>query len=154
MALERFTWLAMAILPIALAAAGADDPFTGNWKLNLTKSTLPPPLPRSQTARIEVQGQSIRIREDVVNQDGKSLHIAADAKFDGEDYPVTGTPFADSVAYRRVDSRTITGKAKKDGKLVSQETVVLAPDGRSMTVTYTAEREGQTVSSVGVFEKE
>ena len=134
--------------------ACAEDPLTGEWKLNLTKSRLPPPLPRSQTGRIEVQGQSIHIREDVVNEDGKSVRIIVDAKFNGQDYPVTGTPFADSGAYRRLDSRTITGQAKKDGKVVGKETVVLAPDGRSMTVTYTAKRGGKTVTSVGVFDKE
>ena len=121
------------MISLALGVDGAEDPLTGSWKLNLTKSSLPPPLPRTQTGRIEVQGQSIHIREDVVNEDGKSLQIVVDAKFDGRYYPVTGTPFADSVAYRRLDSRTITGKAKKDGKVVSEETVVLAPDGRSMT---------------------
>ena len=143
-----------AVFFFALGAAGAEDPFTGSWRLNLTKSTLPPPLPRSQTGRIEVQGRKIHIREDVVSEDGRSLRIEADAKFDGKDYPVTGTPFADSVAYRRLNSRTIKGKAKKDGKVVSEETVVLAPDGRSMTVTYTGKREGKTISSVGVFERE
>jgi len=142
------------MISLALGVDGAEDPLTGSWKLNLTKSSLPPPLPRTQTGRIEVQGQSIHIREDVVNEDGKSLQIVVDAKFDGRYYPVTGTPFADSVAYRRLDSRTITGKAKKDGKVVSEETVVLAPDGRSMTVRYTAKRKGKKVTSVGVFDKQ
>ncbi|HTS29095.1 MAG TPA: hypothetical protein VMH81_24655 [Bryobacteraceae bacterium] len=150
----RLTWLAAAIFSMALGVIATEDPFTGNWRLNLAKSSLPPPLPRSQTGRIEVQGESIQIREDVLYEDGKTLHIAVDAKFDGEFYPVTGTPFADSAAYRRPDSRTITGMAKKDGQVVSEETVVLAPDGRSMTVTYTSKREGKPATSVGVFDKE
>ena len=143
-----------ALFALALGAPGAEDPFTGTWTLNIAKSTLPPPLPRSQTGRIEVQGRRIHIREDVVNEDVKSLRIEADAKFDGKYYPVTGTPFADLVAYRRRNSRTITGKAKKDGKVVSEETVVLSPDGHSMTATYTGKRDGKRVRFVGVFDRE
>ena len=151
----RFKCLAVAMFSSVLGMTGADDdPLTGIWKLNLTKSRLPSPLPLSQTGRIEVQGQRIHIREDVVNGDGKSVHIIVDAKFDGKYYPVTGTPFADFVAYRRLDTRTIAGQSKKDGKVVSKETVVLAPDGRSMTVTYTAKRGGKTITSIGIFDKE
>ncbi len=134
---------------MSLSSTDERDPFTGIWKLNLSKSKLAARQPRSQTGHIAVDGPTIRIREDVVNEDGTELQITVDAKLDGTFYPVTGTPMADSVAYLRVDRHTITGKAMKNGELINEEKAVVAEDGRSMTVTY----KSKAGISVGVFDK-
>lgn len=144
--------IATLVIPIWLVAA--DDPFSGVWKLNLSKSMLPPPVPKSQMVHIKAGSGSIEIREEIDNQQGGPTEVSVKAKFDGKEYPVDGSPFADSVIYERVDSHTIKGIAKKDGKVVSHETVILSKDGRTMTGTYTArDPSGKPVTATAVFER-
>ena len=136
-----------------LLAAG--DPFSGTWVLNLSKSNLPPPLPKSQIAHVVVDASGIRITEELVKGAGERMTISVNARFDGKDYPISGSPFADAVAYRRVDRNTIKGVGKKGGKVIMHETVVLSPDGKIMTGTYSGtDATGKQVTAVAVFEKQ
>ncbi len=142
---------ALCILSLCLFAAG--DPFSGVWKLNLSKSRLPPPVPQSLTARIDAGAGSIRVREEIVSDKGERLTVSVDARFDGKDYAVTGSPFADSVAYRRVDGHTLQGTGKKAGKVVATETAVVSKDGKTLTTTYSGPT-GKPVTGVAVFERQ
>ena len=102
-----------------------------------------------------MDASGIQITEEIVNVSGERLTISAKAKFDGKDYPVTGTPQADTVAYQRVDANTIKGVAKKAGKVVMNETVVVSPDGKTMTGIYSGiDAIGRPVTAVAVFEKQ
>jgi len=137
------------------AGLAAADPFSGTWVLNLSKSTLPPPPPQSQTSHIKASSKSIRIRELIVNDKGKQMSIAVDAKFDGKDYPITGSPFVDTVAYQRVDSHTLKGIVKKAGRVVTTEKATVSPDGKTLTGTYSGtDLTGKQVTGVAVFEKQ
>jgi hypothetical protein len=134
--------------------APEDDPFSGTWVLNVSKSEIPPPVPKSQIAHIVVDGENVEITEEIVNESGERLTIHVKARSDGKDYPVTGTPYADSGSYQRVDRNTIKGIAKKAGKVVMHETVVVSPDGKSITGTYSGTNAtGNQVTAVAVFEK-
>ncbi len=139
-----------ALVTLCLLAGG--DPFSGTWKLNLQKSKFTSPVPRSQTALIQADAAGLRIREEVVTDTGEKLTITVDARFDGKDYPITGAPFADAVAYERVDSRTIRGVGKKSGRVVMRETVVVSADGKTVTGTYTSP-DGKP-AGVAVFDKQ
>ena len=144
---------ALWTLPFFLLAAG--DPFSGVWKLSLAKSKLPPPLPQSQTVRIEADQGSIRIREEILSEKGERLTITVDAKFDGKEYSIIGSPFADTVAYQRVDSNTLKGIARKAGKVVVSETAVVSEDGMTLTATYSGtDATGKPVSGIAVLEKQ
>jgi hypothetical protein len=151
----------LAILIISVVCTGlfclgaSGDPFSGMWKLNLAKSKLPPPPPQSQATQVEADAKGIRMKEVIVTDKGEQLNIAVAAKFDGQDYPVTGTPLADTVAYKRVNKHTITGVAKKAGKVVATERAVVSANGKTLTVTFTsADASGKPVTGVGVFEKQ
>ncbi|MGA9626024.1 MAG: hypothetical protein WBL65_24115 [Bryobacteraceae bacterium] len=147
------TVAALCALSFCLFAAG--DPFSGSWKLNPSRSKLPPPIPRSQTVRIKAGSRSIRIREEVVDEKGKRLTITVNARFDGKDYPVTGSPFADAVAYERIDSRTLKGTVKKAGKVVTSETVTISADGKTLTGTYSGtDATGKQVDAVAVLDRQ
>jgi hypothetical protein len=137
-----------ALFVLMLAA----DPFSGVWKLNLSKSKVPPPAPQSHLVHSEADARGIRLREDVINDQGEPIRITVNARFDGKDYEVAGTPFADAVAYRRVDSHTLKGTVKKAGKVVLLETVVVSRDGKILTGTYTTP-DGKP-AGVAVFEKQ
>jgi hypothetical protein len=147
------TLAVLCTVSFCLFAAG--DPFSGTWKLNLAKSKLPPPLPRSQTVRIKAGSRSIRIREEVVDEKGQRLTVTVNARFDGKDYPVTGTPFADAVAYQRVDSHTLKGAVKKAGKVVTSETATISADGKTLTGSYSGtDATGKQVEAVAVLERQ
>ena len=145
----------LAFLALSLLLQAAQDPFSGVWKLNLSKSKLPPPIPKSQTARVDAGTSGIRIAEEVVSDTGERMNISVNAQFDGKDYPVKGSPFADSVAYERIDRFTIKGVGKKAGKVIMHETVMVSPDGKTMTGTYSStDASGKQVTAVAIFEKQ
>ncbi len=97
---------------------------------------------------------SIEIKEEVVTDSGERLIIHAKAKFDGVDYPITGSPAVDTIAYQRADHNTIKGVGKKYGKVVIQETAVLSRDGNSVTGTYTmTDANGEEITAIAVFER-
>ena len=134
----------------------ADDPFTGTWVLNLSKSNIPPPFTaaKSQIVHLAINGSDFEIREEVVTDSDEKLTIHAKAKFDGKDYPITGTPAVDTIAAERVDRNTIKDVWKKDGKVVMKETAVVSPDGNSITGTYSiTDATGKQVTAIAVFEK-
>jgi hypothetical protein len=132
----------------------AEDPFSGTWVLNVSKSNIPPPAPKSQIAHVVVDASSIEITEELFGNSDERLNIHVKAKFDGKDYPVTGTPYADTVAYQRSDRNTIKGIAKKAGKVIALETIVLSQDGKYMTGTYSGtDPAGKEITAVYVMEK-
>ncbi len=145
----------VAILMFCGYVLAAGDPFAGTWVLNLSKSKLSPPLPKSQITHVVVDASGIQITEELVTGAGERMTISVTARFDGKDYPISGSPFADAVAYQRVDRNTIKGVGKKDGKVIMHETVVLSPDGKIMTGTYSGtDATGKQVTAVAVFEKQ
>jgi hypothetical protein len=144
-----------ALCTVSFCLFAAGDPFSGVWKLNLSQSKLPLPAPQSQIVRIEADAGSIRIREEIVSEKGERVTVTLEAKFDGKDYPVTGSSLADTVAYQRVDSHTLKGTVKKAGKVVETETAVVSKDGKTMTATYSAtEPAGKQFTGVAVLDKQ
>ncbi|HYK90032.1 MAG TPA: hypothetical protein VE398_14755 [Acidobacteriota bacterium] len=145
----------LAFLAVSLFLMAGEDPFSGVWQLNLSKSKIPPPIPKSQIARVHAGPSGIRISEEVVSETGERLTITVDAKFDGKDYPVNGSPYADTVSYQRVNRFTIKGVGKKAGRVIMNETVVVSPDNKTMTGTYSgADTSGKSVTAVAVFDRQ
>jgi hypothetical protein len=77
------------------------------------------------------------------------------ANYDGKDYPMVGSPVADTVAFRKIDANTVERTDKKGGKVVQVLTRVMAKDGKSMTVTTKGTTpKGAPIHNVSVFEKQ
>lgn len=130
------------------------DPFTGSWTFSPSESRLASPAARAWTQRIEVSDEDVRVVEDIVPAEGPSTTVIVNAKFDGTDYPVHGSPIADTIAYTRVDIRSITGTAKRGGRLRFEETVTVSEDGRRLTTNFSIPtRNGERTKSVAVFER-
>jgi len=127
--------------------------FAGTWQLNRGQSDIPP-VTKSQVLVMATDGVFVKMRETLVNDKGETLTISVNGKFDGHDYPVSGTPFADTVSYRLLAPNTIEGVAKKDGVVVVKETAVLSHDGKTVRVTYVSfDAEGNSLTSHGLFER-
>ena len=88
------------------------DPAAGTWELNLTKSKFSPgPPPQSLTRTFEVTGDDVKYTLKGINDRGKPTLVQFTAKYDGKDYPVTGSPDYDAISLRRVDA--VEGQAVK-----------------------------------------
>lgn len=88
-------------------------------------------------------------------RDGISIRVSVDAKFDGKDYPVSGSPIADTISYTRVDHLTIHGTAKRAGNITLVEAVSVSDDCSTLTMKYSIRgRDGQETSGIAVFKKE
>ena len=127
--------------------------FNGVWKLNLTKSDIPP-ITKSQILKIETDGFNITMREELINDKNEQLIISLSGTLDGKDNIVEGTPFANTVSYRSLDNNSIEGVAKKDGRVFVKEEVVLSEDKNIVSVTYTSyDQNGNTFKNFAYFER-
>jgi hypothetical protein len=138
--------------------ADADDPFSGTWVLNPSKSKIPSQLSasslKSNVAHAVMDASDIEITQQAIFESDTQLKIHVKAKFDGKDYPITGAPGKYSAAYRRVDKNIITVVLKSDGKAIVQETGVVSPDGKSFTIIcFITDETGNQTMLIPVLEK-
>lgn len=108
---------ALLLLPVA---AMAQSVFVGTWKQQLSKGTQLPEKP----FEFEVVGGQYNCKTCV-----PPYSIAAD----GQDHPVSGHPYYDTVAVKVVDASTIVETDKKGGKTVTTATLKVAADGKTLT---------------------
>jgi hypothetical protein len=150
----RLLKMLAVVLAMSLSLFAAESPFSGTWKLNLAKSKMTPPVPKSDVAVVDADENGLKLNEDIVTDQGESLKISYEAKFDGKDYPVTGDPFSDSVSYQRVNSNTLKGQTKKGGKVANDATIVVSKDGKITTVNYTDYSQATPAQGTAVYDKQ
>jgi hypothetical protein len=137
-------------------------PLDGTWILNVAKSTYDPPslAPKSGTQVYRVTGDTLIGVNDGVDSQGRTTHSEYTVKFDGKDYPWTGTiagqpnTSQDTVSFRKIDDRTFEILNKLKGAVVVTQRTVLAADGKSRTTTTIGTNaQGQKISNVTLLEK-
>ena len=140
----------------SLSGFAQTDPFIGTWKLNLAKSKFSPgPPPKSLTLTHEAVGQGLKITVKVTDAEGKPIDFHHTANYDGKDYPVTGNPDWDTIAFKRFDAYTTKTNRKKAGKVVSTNTRVVSKDGKTQTQREKGvNAKGEKFSYTWVFEKQ
>ncbi len=131
-------------------------PLAAAWKLNLAKSKYNPgPAPKSQTITWERVDGGFKFTVDAVNADGQAAHNETIEKDDGSEGQVQGAANPTTRFLRRIDDRTYEDGDKVNGKPTTSRRMVVAPDGRTLTVTWKGTNlNGQTVSHVLVYEKQ
>ena len=150
----RISALAMGLC-LTAAACFAADPNVGTWKLNQAKSKIAAGSPKNDTVVYSMEGDNLKVTIDGTDADGKPTHNEWTGKFDGKDYPVTGSTIEDSRAVKKVNDRTLSVSQKKDGKVVGTGRIVVAPDGKSRTVTITRTgADGKKIVSRAVYDKQ
>jgi hypothetical protein len=150
----RLLKMLAVVLAMSLSLFAAESPFSGTWKLNLAKSKMTPPVPKSDIAVVDADENGLKLTEDVIDDKGQPLKITYEVKFDGKDYPVTGDPSSDSVSYQRVNANTLKGKTKKGGKVATDATIVVSEDGKVTTVNYTDYSQAKPAKGTGVYDKQ
>jgi hypothetical protein len=147
--------LTLAFCFLGVAMCFADDPQMGTWKLNEAKSKITPGTAKFTTVTFENMLENIKVTSDGTDSNGQPVHVEWSGKFDGKDYPVTGSPDSDARSYTKVNDRTLQITAKKDGKVVATGQTVVAADGKSRTSTVTGTTaKGKKFKNVAVLDKQ
>ena len=149
--------LAWGFLFALSAAAYAQDPNVGSWRVELTKSKYNPPnlAPKSVMVKSSAAGKGLNVVVDVVDNTGKPLHYEYTVTYDGQDVPVKGDPNRDTTAMKRIDDLTFEQTNKKGGKVTTVSRLVYAKDGKSRTQTTTGMNpQGQKVDNTVVWLKQ
>jgi hypothetical protein len=141
-------------LLLAVSALGADNPFTGTWKLNRAKSSLlPGDTTKSDVYRTVADESTIKVNEHVTDDTGVH-NITVEAKFDGKDYPVKGDLMSDSVSYQRVNANRIKVTTKKGAQITAKASAAVSRNGRVIIVHFTVYSQGKAQSGTSVYEKQ
>jgi hypothetical protein len=146
----------LLIAALVLSVAAAADQHSGTWKMNPAKSKYSPgPTPRSVTVKVDCDEIGMKLDAEGTNQDGTPTHVEYSAKFDGKDYPITGT-YADTVSVKRIDANTIQSTLrKKDGQLMLTVTTTVSTDGKTRTSTFTGtDGQGHDINNIVVYDKQ
>jgi hypothetical protein len=134
--------------------SSSNDPFSGVWTLRSQQSDPPFPVPQKWTHRIAATAETIQVHEEIITAGGLQPTISVAARFDGQDYPVVGSPRADAIAYTRTDTHTISGFGKKESQLLWRETASVSADGLTLTIKFVfAGKNGASAVVAAVFEK-
>ena len=151
----RLPTLVLVIAAVAATLWSAEEAFIGTWKLNLAKSNVVGPVPRSRTMKIEPAGSGIKVTVDEIGAQGKPNSRSYIANFDGKEVRNPIPPDRDTIAWKRVDARTWETTSKQAGKVTATSKRVLSPDGKVFTLTTTSwNAKGQPVVAVMVYEKQ
>jgi hypothetical protein len=145
----------LAVSASALAARGPADPVLGTWKLNLEKSSAAT-LPRSETrSYAPADGGGITLTFKRVSADGKEISAQTTYKYDGKDYPVTGSPDFDAVSVKRIDAHTVESTRKLMGKPVGTTTRTVSKDRKTLTLlAKLTNSKGEATSSTLVYDRQ
>lgn len=112
--------------PLALAVslpAIAQNAFDGTWKFHLNDAQFP-------------KKPDVYLLQDGMYQ-CKTCVPTIDVKADGQDQPIKGHPYYDSVSIKVVDDRTIEETDKKNGKTVGTSKTVVSTDGKTAHFEFT-----------------
>lgn len=147
--------VAMSWLAISLDLR-ADDAIIGTWKLNVSKSKFEPgPAPKSATVTYAASDGGIKRTGESIEADGKTTSFGYTAKYDGKDYPVTGSSLFDSIAVKSINDHTAEATLKKGGKVVRTAKREISHDGKVMTIIMTGTNEkGEKVHNKAVYDKQ
>jgi len=163
---QRAALISLVLIAAALpnsVAAQAPESLAGTWKLNATKSKYDPAelANKSGTVTYTFSTEGVTTVVDQVNVKGQKVHVEYTATLDGADHPWKGTidgkpnPAQDALSFKKLDAHTYHVENKLKGKVLTINHIVVAPDGKSRTVTITGTNAaGQKVHHVVVYDKQ
>src|ERR1700688_3872472 len=121
-----------------LPAAEADDPILGTWKLNRSKSKyIPGPAPRSQTRTYKQTADGIFVTIETIDATGRRQPpIEFPERYDGKDYPITGSTIGDALALKRINDYVAEATMKHAGKVVATTRRIITDNGKTLVLVY------------------
>jgi hypothetical protein len=148
--------LVASVLAIFAVTATADGQHSGVWKLNVAKSKYSPgPGPKELTETIVLSGSRYKVDANGTAPDGKPMHIAFDARFDGKDYPMIGVPWANTLTVKWIDADTPQIIQKKGGQVTMIITCKVSTNGKTRRCTLKGtDEQGHNVNNIVVFDRQ
>lgn len=154
----KFVTVAVFAACASSSLLAQSNPLLGTWKLNTAKSKSDPtPVPKSLTRTVEETSDGTKYTMTGETADGKPISYGFTVKFDGKDYPATGTMpgGADSISIKKIDANHYSAVLKKAGKEVGTSKVDISKDGKVATLTSkTVTADGKPMHSVFVYDKQ
>ena len=115
----------------------AAEPFTGTWKIDVSKAKF-----SQKPEKVELANGTYKCL---------TCDPPFTVKADGTDQPVTGHPGFDTLSVRIIDDHSIEATAKKAGKVVSEEKTTVSPDGMTETSEFTSHPPSSDKPVTGTF---
>jgi hypothetical protein len=123
---------AVLALVFATTAVAAEDPFTGKWKIDASKSSFSDgTFPKNMSIAIDLNFTPDELRYHSVNDTNKEKPTGLDytAKLDWKPYPLENPRF-NQVAVRRLNEREFEVLEMKDGDVLVSGIYELVPGGK------------------------
>jgi hypothetical protein len=121
-----------------MAKESAPDLAVGVWKLDIDKSNFVlGPAPKASVMNIEVCADGLKLSTDTIDHRCNRVHIEAAHKFDGKDYPLTGSPVADTLSATRINDYKTEYVWRKQGNVAMATKIIVSLDGKSLRVIRT-----------------
>jgi protocatechuate 3,4-dioxygenase beta subunit len=134
----------------------AASPDAGKWKMNQEKSKFTKgDAPKDEEMAISAQGDQLQVTIAGTDADGTPIAITYMIPVSGGAWQVQKGGSYNGVSTKRVNDRTRDTTFTKDGNQLVAQHMVVATDGKTMTVTVKGvDPDGKPVEGVLVFDKE
>jgi hypothetical protein len=137
------------------AVPGGDDRVIGTWELDVGRSSYTSgPPPRSQTRTYERHPDGVKATIVTVDAEGQTTTIEYVADYDGIEYPITGTPNADAIAFMQVLPNEAEAVMLHAGRVVGTARRAISSNGERMTIVFRLPLEGRGAVDVLVLTKQ
>jgi hypothetical protein len=147
--------LTFALGLLTLAVSFAQNGYMGTWKLDESKSQIPPGVGKNTTVVYSDAGSDIKVTTDGLDASGKPSHSEWTGRFDKKPYPVTGDPNVTYRAYKTKGDRLLLPANMKGDKTVSNGKIKLSKDGKTRTVELTYfGADGKKTHATYVYDRE
>ncbi len=110
--MKKLLFVGLAILLLMPVVGSAQNAFDGTWKIDVNNAQFP-------------KKPDVYLLQNGVYQ-CKTCVPPVEVKADGEDHPVSGHPYYDSVAIKVVNDHEIEETDKKNGKTVATSTMTVS----------------------------
>ncbi len=154
MSTKTMIGLLVLVVIVAATASASDNPQLGTWKLNVPKSKFTPGATKNMTVVYAAEGDKIKVTIDGVDGAGAPIHNEWTGKFDGNDYPVTGSSTSDTRAYYKVNGQTLKFAEKKGGTVTLTGRITVSADGKTRTVNASTTTANPQLVTVAVYDKQ
>jgi hypothetical protein len=141
---------------VVTSARASTDPFVGKWELDVSRSFYPAGnCPKNMTIEMRSVGSGIRYISDATLPNGGTVHAEYTADYNGKQAIVMGARgMMLPVFLKRIDAHTVIASYTKGLVVVATSHRVVTEDERRMTITTTSkDGSGESLTTVGVFER-
>jgi hypothetical protein len=138
-----------------LFAQSAGDPVIGTWKLNASKSPIPAELGIKGATRVyTVAADGMHLVETQELTAGGKNVVTYHFKYDGKDYPVTGSSIYDSIAVQEAGKGVTVSTLKLKGAPAGTNRREVSSDGKTTTNVTVLKVNGKDLPWTATYDRQ